>query len=67
MLISVALIIVFNVNWREKEVRDYNKAVCPGCSVLSRASAKSTMFLSKQLLINISLSCAFSFLDLEPN
>lgn len=56
MLISVALIIVFNVNWREKEIRDYNKAVCPGCSVLSRTSAKSTMFLSKQLLINLSFS-----------
>lgn len=56
MLISVALITVFNVNWGEKEVRVYNKAVCPGCSMLSRTSAKSTMFLSKQLLINLSLS-----------
>lgn len=56
MLISVALIIVFNINWREKEVRDYNKAVCPGCCMLSKTSAKSTMFLSKQLMINLSLS-----------
>lgn len=56
MLISVALITVFNVYWREKEVRDYNKAVCPGCSTLGRTSAKSTIFLSKQLLINLSLS-----------
>jgi len=30
MFISVALIIVFFVNWREKEIKDYNKAVCPG-------------------------------------